>query len=981
MGPSSGYRTNPTEIERFNEQFEDYYNELGIVTNEERSAFWLSMRSDLPNSFRFTGSKGHALTVQRRLIEHHIPQITSVTWDGEKVTPPTPIEWYPDRLAWSMTTPKNVIRKFPPFASFQKFLVSENGVGNITRQEIVSMIPPLFMGIEPGMTVLDMCAAPGSKSAQLIEMVHGGEEARVRRVMERLAEKQGRKLSSSGLEVDAEKDQAAREQDYADDGRATGLLIANDKEYRRAQMLIHQCKRLNSPNLIVTNHDATVFPSLQIPAESGRRYLKFDRILADVPCSGDGTCRKNLNVWKDWMPHNALGLHPTQCRILVRAIQMLKVGGRVVYSTCSLNPVENEAVVASAIERCGGTDKVKLVDTLDHLPSLKRKQGLKEWMIMDKSGHKWWSWDEVAAIREQPGQESLSRVTEDMFPPKPEAEIPLEKCVRVYPHLQDTGGFFIAVLEKQTEIKARPEGEPKQTNPVTAPSDTQSATKSAFTKIMEELEEQPASITNGTASPGASTEKITAPSKSATLPEETAPPVVRQNEENMPSPPTAKRPIEDAVSEVGANPFKRLRTSPEPPDLTLRTQHNPPPPGAMLDLTSHTPAAPTPQIKRPNPQNPHEEPFKYLPTAHPALASVTKYYGLNERFPRDRFMVRNATGEPVKAMYYTSALARDLLQQNEGKGIKFVHCGVKMFVKQEVSAPPKREDGGAAAAPDEVCKWRIQNEGLPIIEPWIGERRVVRLAPDNAGEKGPRVRRVLRKLLKEMFIKIPAEEAEGELGIVGEAVREIGMGCCVLRVELPGASAASETGAAGASGNDAGGSHGAEEDVVERFALPLWRGVSSVNLMLPKEDRRAMLLRLFDDDSPLVDQSQQSREQRQKAKQSQHQQEKQEAGPEREQDAREAQAHSKREVQDDDGRRNSSSGDEGVGGKKAELDGEADGRPDGEHVGQGNVAVGTEAEVEEREDVILARKQADRDAYKEAAPGVADEDDSFNRTV
>lgn len=75
-----------------------------------------------------------------------------------------------------MTTPKNVVRRFPPFASFQKFLVAETEVGNISRQEVVSMIPPLLTDVRPGMTVLDLCAAPGSKSAQLMELIHAGEE-------------------------------------------------------------------------------------------------------------------------------------------------------------------------------------------------------------------------------------------------------------------------------------------------------------------------------------------------------------------------------------------------------------------------------------------------------------------------------------------------------------------------------------------------------------------------------------------------------------------------------------------------------------------------------------------------------------------------------------------------------------------------------------------------------------------------------------
>ena len=242
------------------------------------------------------------------------------------------------------------------------------------------MIPPLVMDLKPGMVVLDLCAAPGSKSAQLIEMIHAGEEDRAREVASHLA---------NGLDRPAG-------QDYEDDGRSTGLLIANDVDYKRAHMLVHQVKRLASPNIIVTNHDATVFPSIRIPspqAPEGKqlqnRYLKFDRILADVPCSGDGTTRKNLEIWNKWTPSNGLGLHATQVRILIRALQMLKVGGRVVYSTCSMNPVEDEAVVAAAIEKCGGPDLVSTIETKDYLPGLKRYAGRKTWSIMDKTGRIW----------------------------------------------------------------------------------------------------------------------------------------------------------------------------------------------------------------------------------------------------------------------------------------------------------------------------------------------------------------------------------------------------------------------------------------------------------------------------------------------------------------------------------------------------------------------------------------------------------------
>lgn len=70
---------------------------------------------------------------------------------------------------------------------------------------------------------------------------------------------------------------------------------------------------------------------------------------ADVPCSGDGTMRKNVDVWKKWSPAQGLGLHKTQLLILSRAVELCEVGGVIVYSTCSMNPIENEAVVAAVI--------------------------------------------------------------------------------------------------------------------------------------------------------------------------------------------------------------------------------------------------------------------------------------------------------------------------------------------------------------------------------------------------------------------------------------------------------------------------------------------------------------------------------------------------------------------------------------------------------------------------------------------------------
>ncbi|ETN44147.1 uncharacterized protein HMPREF1541_10697 [Cyphellophora europaea CBS 101466] len=759
-GPPRDNRVDKATIPRKNDKFEQYYNQLDLVSEEEKPQLWEAMRRDLPNSFRFTGSRSHALAVQQRLRDFYIPEITSITYDGQLVEPPQPVSWYPNQLAWFMTTPKHIIRRFPPFKSFQNFLVAETDVGNITRQEIVSMIPPLLMDIKPGMTVLDLCAAPGSKSAQLIEMLHDGEEERSRKVAENTANGLAR---PEGAE-------------YEDDGRSPGLLIANDVDYKRAHMLVHQVKRLSSPNIIVTNHDATVFPSIKIPSEpttegkpAQNRYLKFDRILADVPCSGDGTARKNLEIWSKWTPSNGLGLHATQVRILVRALQMLKVGGRVVYSTCSMNPVEDEAVLSAAIQRCGGQSFVQLVETEGYLPGLKRYAGLKKWSIMSKAGRIWHSYDEVLNEQATRGEDTLSRLTEGMFPPKD--DLPLERAVRVYPHQHDTGAFFIAILEKKAEIKAKSEEKP-----VAAPAMKVETADSSGTevKLATQLDGQIAAVQNGAQSPK------------------------RKRDDEADVEPAVKRIKADANGST--------------------EEHEAPQPSKTTETKTSTPAAAASMLQPPIQQNsdrprkdrnqPFEEPFKYLSPEIPELESIRTFYNLSGRFPSDRFLVRNPAATATKNIYYTTALARDILTENEGKGIKFVHAGIKMFVKQDAPSP-------------EVCPWRIQTDGLKVIEPWVGRQRVIKLWR----------KETLRKLLVEMFPRFAGEEWRN-LGEVGEQIQNVGMGCCVLVVE-PRA----EEGDSGFN---------------ERMVFPLWKSIQSLNLMLPKEERKAMLLRLFNDSTELV---------------------------------------------------------------------------------------------------------------------------------
>eukprot|EP01121_Diplochlamys_sp_Union-15-3_P015097 TRINITY_DN4928_c0_g1_i1.p1 TRINITY_DN4928_c0_g1~~TRINITY_DN4928_c0_g1_i1.p1 ORF type:complete len:130 (+),score=16.20 TRINITY_DN4928_c0_g1_i1:222-611(+) len=116
-----------------------------------------------------------------------------------------------------------------------------------------------------------------------------------------------------------------------------------------------------------------------------------------------------------------------------------------VYSTCAMNPVENEAIIAELLRKAKGS--VELVDVSDKLPNLLRRPGVTTWKITD--GRRWYS-DSTDVGNSQ-------TVIETAFPPTLEEnkKFQLEKCVRIYPHLQDTGAFFIALLKKNSSITGR----------------------------------------------------------------------------------------------------------------------------------------------------------------------------------------------------------------------------------------------------------------------------------------------------------------------------------------------------------------------------------------------------------------------------------------------------------------------------------------------------------------------------------------------
>ncbi|MEZ3116914.1 RsmB/NOP family class I SAM-dependent RNA methyltransferase [Halobaculum sp. MBLA0147] len=217
-------------------------------------------------------------------------------------------------------------------------------------QEEVSALPALALDPEPGQVVWDACAAPGSKTSHLAQLM---------------------------------------------DDR--GTLVANDSNLGRLSALRHNAERLGITNTVVTNTDARNY-SLKPFA-----FDAFDAALVDAPCSCEGTIRKNPDAHEEWTLGHVREIAEVQKGILRRAIQATEPGGTVVYATCTFAPEENEAVVDHAL----ATEDCRVVD-----------------------------WD--APLETRPGVTEWEGESFDSA---------VERTHRVYPHLNDTGGFYVARLE------------------------------------------------------------------------------------------------------------------------------------------------------------------------------------------------------------------------------------------------------------------------------------------------------------------------------------------------------------------------------------------------------------------------------------------------------------------------------------------------------------------------------------------------------
>jgi len=186
-------------------------------------------------------------------------------------------------------------------------------------QEPSAMIPAEILDVQPGMFVLDVCAAPGGKSTQI----------------------------ASHLNND-------------------GFLLSNDLSVTRAKTLAKNMERAGVTCAVVLaekpNKIAGRFPDF------------FDRILVDAPCSGEGMFRRDPASIKNYHDDSPYEYAKIQCDILQSASQMLKIGGKLVYSTCTFNTIENEAIIFQFLQN---NPEFRL------LPINHKKLGLSKGMDMD----------------------------------------------------------------------------------------------------------------------------------------------------------------------------------------------------------------------------------------------------------------------------------------------------------------------------------------------------------------------------------------------------------------------------------------------------------------------------------------------------------------------------------------------------------------------------------------------------------------------
>ncbi|MDR3626844.1 MAG: RsmB/NOP family class I SAM-dependent RNA methyltransferase, partial [Ignavibacteriaceae bacterium] len=172
----------------------------------------------------------------------------------------------------------------------------EHIIGEYYIQGLSSMIPPLILEPRENETVLDLCAAPGSKTTEIAAMMNN-----------------------------------------------KGTLVANEVSLNRVKMLVYNIDRMNIMNAGVMSSKGEWLSKIY------ESY--FDKVLVDAPCSGLGIIQKKEEISNWWSKDIAERLGDLQLRLLIAAIKMVKTGGTIVYSTCTLTPEENEFIIDKVLTK------------------------------------------------------------------------------------------------------------------------------------------------------------------------------------------------------------------------------------------------------------------------------------------------------------------------------------------------------------------------------------------------------------------------------------------------------------------------------------------------------------------------------------------------------------------------------------------------------------------------------------------------------
>lgn len=220
-------------------------------------------------------------------------------------------------------------------------------------QEPSAMAPAAYLEAQPGEKILDLCAAPGGKSTQIAAAMQG-----------------------------------------------KGFLVSNEIHPVRAKILSENIERMGIVNAVVTNETP------QMLADIFEAY--FDRIMVDAPCSGEGMFRKNADACDEWSRENIQMCADRQQEILDCAAAMLRPGGRIVYSTCTFAPEENEGSISCFLERHPEFAICKAA----RFPGM--SAGVSEWTERAAEG--------------------------------------IEDTIRLFPHKLQGEGHYLAVLEKRGSV-------------------------------------------------------------------------------------------------------------------------------------------------------------------------------------------------------------------------------------------------------------------------------------------------------------------------------------------------------------------------------------------------------------------------------------------------------------------------------------------------------------------------------------------------